>query len=384
MEGDDTAGPATCAAWIRGPEKRLLVVMGRARNHSCPPVIDIIEFDPKTASLSPDPLARFVIRDEEGGDPLGIAVHPSGDEFVCSTASGCRLYDLDYHNLGIKILVKDLPAIQSIGTQKCLAFSTDGLKFAVGGEDGHLRIIHWPTLNLLLDEPKAHNSFRDMDISLDSEFLVSTSTDGSARIWKIAEGVPLASLTRTADEKIECCRFSRDGTKPFLFCTGQKGNKAVTTVWDISTWNRIGYKKLMGKPISVLSISLDGKYLGLGSKDGDMCVVEVNTMSISHLSKKLHLGTPISLMEFAPKERVVISTSSQWGFKLTKLNVPADWKEWQIYLILVGLFLASLIVFYILYENSDSFWNFPLGKDQPGRFRPVAFTDSQPSDDGPW
>ncbi|RRT33018.1 hypothetical protein B296_00058404 [Ensete ventricosum] len=102
-----------------------------------------------------------------------------------------------------------------------------------------------------------------MDISLDSEFLVSTFTDGSARIWKINDGVPLVSLTRTADEKIECCRFSRDGTKPFLFCTVQKGRKVVTAVWDISTWNRIGYKRLQGKPVSVLSISLDGKYLGL-------------------------------------------------------------------------------------------------------------------------
>ncbi|KAG6530037.1 SEC12-like protein 1 isoform X1 [Zingiber officinale] len=383
MEGDDTAGPATCAAWIRGPDKRLLVVMGRARNRSCPPVIDILEFDAETASLSSDPLARLVIGDEEGGDPLGFAVHPSGDEFVCSTVSGCRLYDLDYHNWSIK-MAKDLPAIQSIGTQKCLAFSTDGLKFAVGGEDGHLRIFHWPTLNLLLDEPKAHKSFRDMDISLDSEFLVSTSTDGAARIWKITEGAPLVSLTRTADEKIECCRFSRDGTKPFLFCTVQKGSKVVTTVWDMSTWNRIGYKKLIGKPISVLSISLDGKYLGLGTKDGDMCVVEVKTMSISHLSKKLHLGTPITLLEFAPKGRVVISTSTQWGFKLTKLNVPADWKEWQIYLVLVGLFLASLVLFYIFYETSDSFWNFPLGKNQPGRFPTAAFTDPQPSEDGPW
>ena len=25
------------------------------------------------------------------------------------------------------------------------------------------------------------------------------------------------------DEKIECCRFSRDGMKPFLFCTVAKG-----------------------------------------------------------------------------------------------------------------------------------------------------------------
>lgn len=77
---------------------------------------------------------------------------------------------------------------------------------------------------------------------------------------------------------------------------------------------------------------------------------------------------------------------------VTKLNVPADWKghslthsftlslslvfeymilrifscaspfptaEWQIYLLLFGLFLASLMLFYIFFENSDSFWNFP-------------------------
>jgi prolactin regulatory element-binding protein len=82
-------------------------------------------------------------------------------------------------------------------------------------------------------------------------FLVSTSLDGSARIWKIDEGVPLVNLTQfqvcfhdlcnlhlyveinfdvvpfspfsLQDEKIECCRFSRDGMKPFLFCTVAKG-----------------------------------------------------------------------------------------------------------------------------------------------------------------
>ncbi|KAF6174015.1 hypothetical protein GIB67_039966, partial [Kingdonia uniflora] len=34
---------------------------------------------------------------------------------------------------------------------------------------------------------------------LDSEFLASTSTDGSARIWNINEGVPLTSLTRNSN-----------------------------------------------------------------------------------------------------------------------------------------------------------------------------------------
>ncbi|RVW76195.1 SEC12-like protein 1 [Vitis vinifera] len=98
---------------------------------------------------------------------------------------------------------------------------------------------------------------------LDTEFLASTSTDGSARIWKINDGVPLTTLTRNSDEKIELCRFSKDGTKPFLFCTVQRGDKAVTAVWDISTWNKIGHKRLLKKPASVMSMSLDGKYLAL-------------------------------------------------------------------------------------------------------------------------
>jgi prolactin regulatory element-binding protein len=91
------------------------------------------------------------------------------------------------------------------------------------------------------------------------------------------------------DEKIECCRFSRDGMKPFLFCTVAKGmlsmshetnvyayvpiltryihhwigTKVVTVVWNISDWARIGYKRLLGKPVSTLSVSMDGKFLAL-------------------------------------------------------------------------------------------------------------------------
>jgi WD40 repeat protein len=34
--------------------------------------------------------------------------------------------------------------------------------------------------------------------SLDSEFLVSTSFDGSARLWKLTDGTPLMNLDRSA------------------------------------------------------------------------------------------------------------------------------------------------------------------------------------------
>jgi len=40
------------------------------------------------------------------------------------------------------------------------------------------------------------------------------------------------------------------------------------------------------------------------------------------------------------------------------------------------------MVFYIFYEHSDSFWNFPLGRNQPARpFLKSLISDSQFADD---
>nr|GMC72900.1 SEC12-like protein 1 [Ipomoea batatas] len=220
-------------------------------------------------------------------------------------------------------------------------------------------------MHIIVDEPGAHKSFQDMDFSLDSEFLASTSTDGAARIWKTSDGIPVSSLARNPDEKFGLCRFSKDGTKPFLFCTVQKGDKTLIAVWDICEWKKIGHKSLLKKPASVMSVSLDGKYLSIGSKDGDVCTIEVKKMEVSHLSKRLHLGSNIASLEFCPSERVVLTTSAEWGAMVTKLNLPAEWKEWQLYLLLLGMFLASAVAFYVFFQKSQSFWNFPDPSSRP-------------------
>ncbi|KAL8538752.1 hypothetical protein ACS0TY_000674 [Phlomoides rotata] len=355
-------GTVTYATWIRRPENAHLAVVAK----SGPSSLEIFSFDPLTTALSASPKAKHEF--EEGVHPLVIVVHPSGDELVCSTNTGdCKLFELYVREGKIKLTEKEQPLMHGIGLQKCLAFSVDGTRFATGGVDGCLRIFEWPNVRVILEEPRAHKSFQDMDFSLDSEFLASTSSDGSARIWNTSDGAPVTTLTRNSDEKIGFCRFSKDGTKPFLFCSVQRGNKALTVVYDISTWQKIGHKRLLRKPTSIMSLSLDGKYLALGSKDGDICVVEVKKMEVRHWSKRLHLGSEIASLEFCPSERVILTTSNEWGVMVTKLAVPADWKEWQIYLLLVGLFLASLVAFYIFFETSDSFWNFPIAKNQAAR-----------------
>jgi len=46
----------------------------------------------------------------------------------------CRVFNLVYKDFGIHLISRDASPLQSVGPQKCLAFSTDGAKFAVGGE----------------------------------------------------------------------------------------------------------------------------------------------------------------------------------------------------------------------------------------------------------
>ena len=91
----------------------------------------------------------------------------------------------------------------------------------------------------------------------------------------------------------------------------------------------------------------------------------------------------------------MLTTSSEWGEMVTKLTVPKEWKgllvahtslcniytffvhlskthvsdlldvaEWQIYALLFCLFMASVVLAYVFFENSDSFWKLPMGKDQ--------------------
>lgn len=125
MEG---GGTVTCGSWIKRPENVNLVVLGKSsRASSSPSVLEIFSFDPKTTSVYTSPLVKifffekkkgkrfrfelifdvsltflmwvcFVfgffflkvtyVFDESEGDPMTIAVNPSGDDFVCSTTNG--------------------------------------------------------------------------------------------------------------------------------------------------------------------------------------------------------------------------------------------------------------------------------------------------------
>ncbi|XLU45982.1 hypothetical protein S245_040796, partial [Arachis hypogaea] len=92
------------------------------------------------------------------------------DDFVCSLSNGsCKLFELYGNETKMKLLAKELAPLQNIGSQNCITFSVDRSKFATGGSDGHIRIMEWPSMNNILDEPRAHKSVQDMDFSSGGE-----------------------------------------------------------------------------------------------------------------------------------------------------------------------------------------------------------------------
>ncbi|KAK2999219.1 hypothetical protein RJ639_023605 [Escallonia herrerae] len=88
----------------------------------------------------------------------------SSGEVLCDVLlfQDMLLFELYGREANVKLVAKELFPLHNVGPQKCLAFSVDGSRLATGG----------------------------------------------------------------VDEKIELCRFSKDGTKPFLFCTVQKAEEA--------------------------------------------------------------------------------------------------------------------------------------------------------------
>lgn len=44
------------------------------------------------------------------------------------------MFKLVYREFGIHLIPSDASPLESVGPQKCLTFSTDGAKFAIGGE----------------------------------------------------------------------------------------------------------------------------------------------------------------------------------------------------------------------------------------------------------
>lgn len=289
--------------------------------------------------------------DTDDDAPYRMAIHPLDDSIICSFSNGCRRFELTSQDeseatkIGIKPSGKALDQLENAGQQQCLIFSTNGLLLAAGGEDGHLRVFEWPSLKIVLDQPDAHKSVKDMDFSLDGTFLASLGDSGPCRIWNLSTSAPAASLSVDEGERLGSCRFSRDGVSPLLFITVKQAEKGLIAYWDTDTWKKVGAQVIDKNPISAFSISSDGKFLATGTNEGDISIIKVGKMRPYQKVKEAHMLF-VTSMEFSRDSRALVSASGDASLKVTKLEEQRH--EAGILLFKIFVIFLAILLYYLV------------------------------------
>ncbi|KAF6149823.1 hypothetical protein GIB67_010897 [Kingdonia uniflora] len=301
------------------------------------------QFDFTSNSLSPDPVFKLEMKAEL---PYRLAVHPGGEGLICSLPKSCRWFEWEMleNNLALRSSEKRLTELEDIGQQLALTFSSSGSLLAVGGEDGCLKVLEWPSMKVILDQADAHTTVKDLDFSPDGKFLVSLGGRGPCRVWDVTTLKIVASLSKQNDEMFGFCNFSytTDGSQ-ILYTTSSGGKGGSIISWSSTSWKRIGSKQISRDAISAFSVSGNGRLLAVGTVQGDILILNSVNMRVQKMVKKAHLGIPTAL-SFSQDSRYLVSASMDSSARVTRIE-DTNMNRSNLWMIVLVLILAILVYF---------------------------------------
>ncbi|XP_011023488.1 PREDICTED: SEC12-like protein 2 isoform X1 [Populus euphratica] len=319
-----------------------------------PNAVLLSHFDFSSNSLSPQPVAKLNL----GSDlPYRMVVHPGGDGLICALPNSCRFFEWDEvkgnedHKLGLKSSEKVLTQLEDVGQQLALVFNSDNSVLAVGGEDGNLRVFKWPSMEIIFKEAQAHASLKDLCFSPDGKFLVSLGGRGPGRVWDVTSSVAVASLSKENDEIFASCRFSQisDQTQVlYVAAITDKGSSIVT--WNTSSWKRVSSKHVFREPVSSFNISPDGKFLAIGTAQGDVMLINSTNMCIQTMIRKAHLGI-VTALTFSHDSRALVSASMDSSARVTLVEDKKRAAGGSSLRIIIFIIIMAIVIYFLKNEG---------------------------------
>ncbi|KAL6770646.1 SEC12 [Auxenochlorella protothecoides x Auxenochlorella symbiontica] len=282
-------------------------------------------------------LSDEVTKYNTGDDaPYRMAMHPSGRSLVLGmTRGGVQGVDLQPSTSG-----RDAPELSrpggsfasrapSIGALKCLSFSSDGRLLVMGGEDGSVRIVHWPSL-----EPKLHwqasedKAIRAADLSRAHSDGILTTTDeaGMAALWNAETGDKVLQLAVPQDMPratfFKCITLA-EGAGPAIYTAVKWKGEGHILRWRQLASGEIRLEARSRGPVTRSPIcgfvaSPSGRLLGAVTPDGDQVVVTAGGLRRVLHRRGAHM-TFATAIAFSPDEKWVLSTSADASAVLTRV-----------------------------------------------------------------
>ena len=291
----------------------------------------------KDGQLS-DELTKLNVGDDA---PYRMALHPSGKSIVLGmTMGGLKKVDIQLKNNTESAENDQLPVLTLAGSEfdtkgskfgaiKGLSFSSDGRTLALGGEDGMIEIVSWPSLASQKKWKASEKSIRNLDYSAahDDGVVISTDESGACKLWNIASGELITQLQPPKEFPRAVffrCKSAIDEDGIALYTPIKFKGQGYILRWRQSVDGVITLEKQSAKPVTPAPIcgfelSHSGRLLAAVTPDGDQCVISASSLHVVKYRKNAHMTFSTSV-SFAPDDSAILSTSADASATLTTLT----------------------------------------------------------------
>ena len=198
-----------------------------------------------------------------------VVYSPDGEKLATASIDGTvKVWDSKSGELLLSIPENDVPD----DGYTSIAISPDGTVIAFGGVSGAISIKDGQTGDVLTSLVGHNNMVVGLDFSPDGMRLASSSWDGTAKVWNLAnkDGITFKGHSSTA--LVTGIAFSPDGNTVF---TG--ADDKFVYQWDSITGQTVQTFSGEGKEIFGVALSPDGNLLAAGDQDGSIHIWDVAT-----------------------------------------------------------------------------------------------------------
>jgi prolactin regulatory element-binding protein len=283
-------------------------------------------------------LSEEITKLNVGSDaPYRMAMHPSGRALVLGlTMGGIKRVDvtppppgsLDPPQLSLAGGEFDA-AGKRFGAIKCMSFSSDGRWLALGGEDGSLEVVEWPSLTSKRRWQPSTKAVRNVDFSAAHAdgVLAAVDESGACVLWDVASGEEVGRLQPPNDlprATFFRCKTAVDEDGIAFYTPVKFKGQGYVLRWRQDEEGNVSLEHRSQKPVTPAPIcgfetSPSGRYLAAVTPDGDQCVISARTLRVVKYRKGAHL-TFATAVAFSPDDRAVLSTGSDASATLTVLR----------------------------------------------------------------